>query len=323
MKRNEDNDNLQPTAHRPTAHSPRAQSPEPRARIIRRTFRVCLLSAAGCFLFVVLSLKLASTANAQLPTPTCTITPTPSVTPSPTLVPCGTPCAPHATPTPPHDPTATPIPSPYQLPVGQGVLEWRPYAPSGSPPWPCVLLVHPGGFHQGSMYGHVEELVAQDLVAAGYYTLIVSYRLAPCDVIKEQPCHDDDALTGRPPQQTDDIKAEVRAIRADTTHCNGKVAIVGGSAGGSHALFLALDTITTSTWNASLRPTCVVSLSGAYDLSDRTPENYGPHHTSPVEAFAYDVWNYVNDISPTVQKAKSPISLVFTPRRPNLLYPAC
>ena len=69
------------------------------------------------------------------------------------------------------------------------------------------------------MYGRAEELVAEDLAAAGYYTLIVSYRLAPCDVIKGQPCHDIDALTGRPPQQTDDNKAELKAIRADTAHC--------------------------------------------------------------------------------------------------------
>jgi acetyl esterase/lipase len=172
------------------------------------------------------------------------------------------------------------------------------------------------------MYGAAINLVAQDLANAGYYTLVVSYRLAPCDVIKEQPCHDVDALTGRPPQQTDDIKAEIRAIRADTTHCkDGKVAIVGGSAGGSHALFLALDTITTTTWNATLRPTCVVSLSGAYDLSDRTPENYGPHHASPVEGFAYDAFIYVNDSSLTVQKMKSPIWLVSTPTQAKPFIP--
>jgi hypothetical protein len=57
----------------------------------------------------------------------------------------------------------------------------------------------------------------------------------------------------------------------------------------------------------------VVSLSGAYDLSDRTPENYGPHHASPVAGFAYDATNYVNSIDLGVQKSKSPISLVFTP----------
>lgn len=211
--------------------------------------------------------------------------------------------------------------SPYQLPQGQGVLEWRPYEPQSSPPWPCILLVHPGGFHTGSMYGNVLNMVAQELAAAGYYTLVVSYRLAPCDVIKGQPCHDNDPNTGRPPQQTDDIKAELRAIRADTTRCNGKVAIVGGSAGGSHALFLALDTNTTSTWNASLRPTCVVSLSGAYDFSDRTPENYGPHHADPVEAFAYKVTNYVNSTDLAVQKSKSPISLVTTPTQTKPFIP--
>jgi acetyl esterase/lipase len=136
------------------------------------------------------------------------------------------------------------------------------------------------------MYGQVLEMVAQDLADAGYYTLVASYRLAPCGVIMQQPCHDVDALSGRPPEQTDDVKAEIRAIRADTVHCNGMVGVVGGSAGGSHALFVALDTSTSSTWNSSLRPDCAVGLSGAYDFSDRTPEDYDVHHADPVATFA-------------------------------------
>ncbi len=163
------------------------------------------------------------------------------------------------------------------------------------------------------MYGDTLEVVAQDLAAAGYYTLIVSYRLAPCGQIQGQPCHNVDALTGRPPQQTDDIKAEVRALRADITHCNGKIGVVGGSAGGSHALFVALDTVTSSNWSAVMRPDCVVGLSGAYDFSDRTPEDYDVHHVDPVSTFAYDVTNYTNSVDLAVQKSKSPVSLVTTP----------
>lgn len=162
------------------------------------------------------------------------------------------------------------------------------------------------------MYGMTEKLVAQDLADNGYYVFVASYRLAPCGQIEGQPCHINDATTGRPPQQTNGVKAEIRAIRADSRF-NGKIGVVGGSGGGSHALFSVLDTSTSSTWNPSLRPDCAVGLSGAYDLSDRTPEDYGPHHDSPVGTFAYDATNYVNDISLTTQKMKSPIWLVFTP----------
>lgn len=163
------------------------------------------------------------------------------------------------------------------------------------------------------MYGDTLDMVALDLQDAGYYTIIVSYRLAPCGEIQEQPCHNDDATTGRYPQQTNDIKAHIRALRADIAHCNGKIGVVGGSAGGSHALFVSLDTATSSNWSASMRPDCVVGLSGAYDFSDRTPESYDVHHTDPVETFAADVTNYTNTVNLTVQKSESPVALVTTP----------
>ncbi len=171
------------------------------------------------------------------------------------------------------------------------------------------------------MYGQVLGLVAQDLANAGYYTLVASYRLAPCGQIEGQPCHIDDAATGRPPQQTNDVKAEIRAIRADTAHCNGKVGVVGGSAGASHALFVTLDTSTSGGWSPTLRPDCAVGLSGAYDYSDRTPEDYGVHHADPVETFAYDVTNYTNTTNLTTQKNLSPVSLVptATPFKPVML----
>lgn len=66
-------------------------------------------------------------------------------------------------------------------------------------------------------------------------------------------------------------------------------------------------------WNPSLRPDCVVGMSGAYDFSDRTPESYGVHHTNPVTVFAYNVTNYTNTTDLTIQKSKSPISLVTIP----------
>lgn len=149
---------------------------------------------------------------------------------------------------------------------------------------------------------------------------MASYRLAPCGQIEGQPCHNVDSATGRPPQQTDDVKAEIRAIRADG-RCNGKVGVIGGSGGGSHALFVTLDTSTSGGWSPTLRPDCAVGLSGAYDYSDRTPEDYGVHHSDPVEVFAYDVTNYTNTTNLTTQKNLSPVSLVPTasPFKPVML----
>lgn len=288
-----------------------------RTSIAKHVF-LCLLSAAGCFFFVLLSLKLTPTLNAQTPTPpysptpTCTVTPTatpPTTTPTPAA--CST-CSPHQTPSPQPDPTATAIPSLYQ-PGDGSTLEWRPYPPTnGAPsPWPAVLVVHEGGFKTGGMYSGLLENCATDLASAGYYAFIVSYRLAPCEVIKKQPCHDV-AASGRPPEQTDDIKAEVRAARADP-RCNGKVAVVGGSAGGSHAAFVALDTVPSANWSASDRPDAAACLSGAYDLSDRTQEVGYPAGDDPLPQFIDLVQNYTNTFDRTIQRSVSPVAKVTAP----------
>ena len=260
------------------------------------------------------------------PTPTCTTTPTPGSTPTPSSTPTCT-CSPHQTVTPQPDPTATAIPDEFQPKDSNGdptgaKLEWRQYTPSptatpaSSPPWPTVLVVHEGGFYEGSMYSDNVERTATDLAAAGYYVLVVSYELAPCNVIMGQPCHADDSNSGRPPHQTDDIKALVRAARADTDHCNGKIGIVGGSAGGSHAVWVALDTTPSTGWpdwfkdGHDDRVDVAVSLSGAYDLSDRTPETDYPPGSDPQPYFQFLVNNYTGTTNLTTQKSDSVVSLV-------------
>src|SRR5574337_2141904 len=102
------------------------------------------LFAVGCFLFVLLSLRLISLA--QDPTPSCSPTPTPAQPsctphingPCPTATPLGTP-AQSASP----DPVA--IPEDFQPPDGT-ILAWRIFSPSGDGPWPVVILLHEGGF---------------------------------------------------------------------------------------------------------------------------------------------------------------------------------
>lgn len=247
---------------------------------IRKQGSVSLLTTAGCLLFVLVGIKATPVVKAQgtpTPTPTCTVTPTisPTATPEPTV--CGD-CTPG--PTPPDAPTPTPIPDAYQPHGHDGtttVLEWRPYSPSGSGPWPGILLLHAGGFKTGGVYSSLIENVAKDLADAGYYTVIATYRLAPCGVIKGQTCHADDPNSGRPQQQINDVKSLVRALRNDP-HCTGKkIGIVGGSAGGTHAVWTAIDQTTSTVWpvwGSDERPDAVVSLSGAYDFADRFPPGY-------------------------------------------------
>jgi acetyl esterase/lipase len=261
---------------------------------------------------------------AVLPTPipmqsaTCTPTPTPAATPAcePFILGDCTETDPDAGEA--DSPTPTPIPTEFQPPDQTldppTMLKWRVFPPTdgSSPPWPAVLVVHAGNFWQGGYYGDNNELVAQDLAAAGYYALIVNYRLAPCHQIAGQYDHTDPA-SGRPPQQTDDIETEIKAIRSDTLHCNGKVGVVGGSSGGSHAVFAGVNK-TASTgwpnWVSSDRPQAVVSCSGAFEYSDRDDKKWNGQSYANMTAFIKTIENYTNTCVREEQKTFSPVRLI-------------
>jgi acetyl esterase/lipase len=144
------------------------------------------------------------------------------------------------------------IPPLFQPPQGLHRLEWRRFEPAGTAPWPTVVLLHEGEFDSGWPFGQaIENMVAPNLKAAGYYVLVPSWRLAPCGLITGQHCHEntpDGRQSGRPPQQSDDIKAIIRAARADAKCLNQKVGVVGGSAGATHAVWVALDTNSSTGW---------------------------------------------------------------------------
>jgi acetyl esterase/lipase len=137
------------------------------------------------------------------------------------------------------------------------VLHWVAYAPTTPGPWPAILIIHGGNFYGGSPSGSPESVtLAQDLAAAGYMAFSIEYRLAPPGALSGQ------VSSGQFPEQTDDVKMAVRAARADS-RCNGQVGAVGGSAGASHAAFVAA----TGTLGDD-RIDVGVCLSGLYDATD-------------------------------------------------------
>jgi acetyl esterase/lipase len=155
---------------------------------------------------------------------------------------------------------ATPQSEVYGRASDGTVLHWVVYTPSTPGPWPAVLVIHGGGFNSGSPDSSGESVTcAQDMAAAGYIAFSIEYRLAPPGALPGQKSD------GRFPDQSDDVKLAVRTARADP-RCNGQVGAVGGSAGGYQAAFAAA----TGTIGDD-RLDVGVSLSGAYDLSDYSP----------------------------------------------------
>ena len=144
---------------------------------------------------------------------------------------------------------------------------------------------------------------ANDLAAAGFYVAIAAYPLAPPNYIEGQPDHIDPS-SGRPPEQTDSVKAFIAAMRNDIVHCDGNVGVLGGSAGGGHAAFVAIDQTYDSAhwpfWDSLVRPNFVACLSGVYDMADRDLD-------VPLFGFIYPVENYTNTTSRLVQWQESPI----------------
>ena len=181
----------------------------------------------------------------------------------------------------------------------------------GPGPYPTVLTIHAGGFRSQDDHGSGHQRVADgDLVAAGFLVFSIEYRLAPDGLLFGQHVHDDTPLgiaSGRPPQQSNDVKQQILAARADS-QCDGTIFLLGGSAGGTHALWAALDpNATVPGWSSATFPKAVVGLSGVYDLPLRTPP--------PPPQFINDVQNYTNTtdnfIGLEAQYSASPVSYVY------------
>jgi acetyl esterase/lipase len=120
----------------------------------------------------------------------------------------------------------------------------------------------------------------------------------------------------------------IEAAHADSRV--GRIGVIGGSAGATHAIWAALDTRTDDStvwpfWRPAYRPYAAVGLSGAYDLSDRTPENYC-NGGDPVQTIKQVAENYTMTNDPNEQQDLSVVHLLdlitFDPTkvRPMLIY---
>jgi acetyl esterase len=93
------------------------------------------------------------------------------------------------------------------------------HVPDGAGPFPAAILVHGGGFDQGSKSTNVRPLF-EPLANAGYAWFSIDYRLAPA---------------ARFPQSIDDLYGAIRWLKANaaTYHVDvSRIAIIGESAGG-------------------------------------------------------------------------------------------
>ncbi len=182
-------------------------------------------------------------------------------------------------------------------------LHWVVYTPAGSGPWPVVLVIHGGGFKGGTPTSSPESVnCGRDLAAAGFLALSIEYRLAPQGYLPGQ------ITDGRFPDQSDDVKLAVLAARNDP-RANGQVGALGGSAGGYHTVFAA----GTGTPGED-RVDVGVSLSGAYDFTDTTPD-------PGLKGFIGIVTNYVGVTSEDTEalQAASPAYVVDSETAPLLL----
>ena len=194
-----------------------------------------------------------------------------------------------------------PITEQYAVADDGTPLTWQAFLVPGGGVHPPVLIIHGGGFN-GNEDGLQQLVCAQDLVAAGMNAFIIEYRLAPPGRIPGQ------VSNGRYPDQTNDVKLAVLAARNDPRG-NGLVGAVGGSAGGSHTVYVAA----TGTPGQD-QIDVGVSLSGAYDFGDTASWSWQNGY------FFSSVSNYVGATDAKTLTAASPITFVKVPMPPLLLY---
>ena len=106
----------------------------------------------------------------------------------------------------------------YARPGGKPVLLDL-HVPDGPGPFPAAILVHGGGFDEGSKSTNVRPLF-EPLANAGYAWFSIDYRMAP---------------EFRFPQANEDINSAIQWVKANAANYHvdtAKIALIGESAGG-------------------------------------------------------------------------------------------
>ena len=131
-----------------------------------------------------------------------------------------------------------------------------------------AIVAHGGVYNAGDM----ETDVAQELSQFGFMGVAIEYRLAPLHLEMNTPAHpfpgqNDINDDGYYPEQTDDVRDAIVHYRNDP-RSNGEVVVIGGSAGGSHSLYLAA----TGTPGYDMPDLAVMLSCGVSNLAD--PNQY-------------------------------------------------
>jgi acetyl esterase/lipase len=131
-----------------------------------------------------------------------------------------------------------------------------------------AIVIHGGVYNAGD----IQTDVAQELSQYGFMGVAIEYRLAPPHLEMNSPAHpfpgqNDINDDGHYPEQTDDVRDAIIHYRNDP-RSNGEVIVVGGSAGGSHSLYLAA----TGTPGYDMPDLAVILSCGVSNLAD--PNQY-------------------------------------------------
>ena len=151
-----------------------------------------------------------------------------------------------------------------------------------------VIVIHGGGYSNGDM----QTSVAQELSQYGFMGVAIEYRLAPPHIEMNSPEHpfpgqNDINDDGHYPEQTDDVRDAIVHYRSDP-RSNGEVVVIGGSAGGSHSLYLAA----TGTPGYDMPDLAVLLSCGVSNLAD--PNEYALNCIEGEACPSLAVTNYLN-----------------------------
>src|SRR5262245_59171894 len=151
-----------------------------------------------------------------------------------------------------------------------------------------AIVIHGGGYSGGLM----QTDVAQELAGYGFMGVAIEYRLAPPHIPMNSPAHpvpgqNDINDDGYYPEQTDDVRDAIVHYR-DDPRSNGEVVVIGGSAGGSHSLYLAA----TGTPGYDMPDLAVMLSCGVSNLAD--PNQYALNCVDGEACPHQGVANYLN-----------------------------